>query len=154
MMDKTKPSSPSNPSARATARVKSPLPVPCKCRHCACKVELVSNSVIYGREFGEWPWTYLCSGCRAYVGLHPFTAIPLGTLATRVIRDARKRAKASFNPLWQSGSMTRNGAYAWLAIALAIPDAEECHIGWFDVEQCESVINAVNQRIGVGLGAA
>ena len=88
----------------------------------------------------------MCTGCDSYVGLHPFTGIPLGTLATRPMRDARKQAKAAFNPLWQDGAMTRSDAYAWLAAELSITNVEECHIGWFDVAQCAAVVAAVKAR--------
>ncbi|MFY9480251.1 MAG: zinc-finger-containing protein [Aquabacterium sp.] len=145
---RTTPVTPWNPSRRATAKVKNPLPVPTTCRHCGAEVNLVSNAEIYGREYGEWPWTFMCQGpnCRAYVGLHPFTGIPMGTLATAPIRNARKAAKDLFNPLWQSGQMTRDEAYAWLAGELGIANVEHCHIGWFDVEQCNQVIRAVKAR--------
>lgn len=132
--------SPLNPSAQATRRVTGALPVPTVCRHCSGKVALVENNVIYGRNFGEWPWAYRCEGCEAYVGLHPFTAIPLGTLATPEIREARKQAKHIFTASWTRQKMTRTQAYAWLAGQLGIADVESCHIGWFDVEQCEAVI--------------
>lgn len=134
--------SPANPSRTATARVGNPLPVPTVCPHCGGPVLLVENNVIYGRHFGEWPFAYDCRACDAYVGLHPFTAIPLGTLATKAMRDARKQAKAVFNPLWEgiNARMTRSAAYAWLAEALGIADVEQCHIGWFDVAQCHRVI--------------
>lgn len=133
---------PWNPSRSATARVTNPIPQPTNCRHCNGKVELVNNSRIYGKSYGEWPYCFLCVGCGAYVGLHPFTAIPLGTLATAAIRDARKRAKTAFNPLWQARHMTRSDAYVWLAAKLGIANVNECHIGWFDVPQCDQVIEA------------
>ncbi|MCY1246148.1 zinc-finger-containing domain protein [compost metagenome] len=88
----------------------------------------------------------MCTGCDSYVGLHPFTGIPLGTLATPEMRRARSAAKDAFNPLWQDGAMTRSEAYAWLARALGIADVEQCHIAWFDVAQCAAVVAAVNQR--------
>lgn len=134
---------PLNPSRKATARVKNPLPVPDACNCCRSPVGLVPNSAIYGRSYGDWPWAYLCNGCGAYVGLHPFTAIPLGTLADAPMREARKHAKAAFNPLWQSGQMTRSDAYAWLAGAMGITDKEQCHIGWFDVSQCNQVVAVI-----------
>lgn len=134
---------PWNPSRKATKRVKNPLPVPTECPHCGGACAIVSNAEIYGREFGEWPWAVRCAGCKAYVGLHPFTGIPLGTLATAPMRAARKRAKAAFNPLWESGDMTRTEAYHWLAGAMGIANVEECHIGWFDVAQCDAVVAAV-----------
>ena len=145
-MNQRREITPWNPSRRATARVKNPLPVPDRCPHCGGPCVIVNNCEIYGREFGEWPWAVLCTGCRAYVGLHPFTGIPLGTLATPAIRKARSAAKDAFQPLWQSGRMSRSDAYAWLAGALGIAKVEECHIGWFDVEQCQAVVRAVQQR--------
>jgi len=132
--------SPANPSRTATARVTNPLPMPTICPHCGGPVRLMENSEIYGRHYGEWPFAYGCKPCDAYVGLHPFTAIPLGTLATRAMRDARQQAKAAFNPLWTQGDMSRTEAYAWLASALGITDVEQCHIGWFDIEQCQRVV--------------
>ncbi|WP_369597392.1 zinc-finger-containing protein [Rhodoferax sp. TH121] len=138
---------PWNPSRKAIARVTNPLPVPTECPHCGECCGIVNNSEIYGREYGEWPWAVLCSGCRAYVGLHPFTGIPLGTLATEPIRKARSAAKDEFNKLWQRGAMTRSAAYAWLAGALGIANVNECHIGWFDVAQCDAVIAAVKQKV-------
>ncbi|SEU36388.1 Protein of unknown function [Burkholderia cepacia] len=137
---------PWNPSRRATARVKNPLPAPTKCPYDGGPVEIVNNSAIYGRKYGEWPWAFLCRSCRAYVGLHPFTKIPLGTLADGPTRDARKRAKAAFNPIWESGRMTRTDAYIWLARRLGIANHEECHIGWFDVATCDRVVAVIQQE--------
>jgi hypothetical protein len=137
---------PQSPSRSATARVKNPLPAPTICPHCSGAVELVNNSEIYGgRSYGEWPWAYKCAGdgCDSYVGLHPFTGIPLGTLADAATRAARKAAKDAFNPLWQrwgARSMTRTEAYAWLAGKLGIADVNTCHVGWFDVETCARVV--------------
>jgi hypothetical protein len=129
---------PWNPSARALARVKNPLPAPTQCPFCSQKVVIANNAEVYGRAYGEWPWVYRCTGqkCGAYVGMHPFTNIPLGTLADAPTRQARTQAKAIFNPIWESGHMTRSEAYAWLAGQLGIPVAE-CHVGWFDVQTCQ-----------------
>lgn len=136
---------PWNPSRKAIARVTNPLPAPEECPYCEGKVELVSNAEIYGRAYGEWPWAYRCSTkvCGAYVGLHPFTAIPLGTLAHAELRKWRSAAKDAFNPKWDAdeSDMTRSEAYAWLAKQLRI-DLGDCHIGWFDVAMCERVIAA------------
>jgi hypothetical protein len=136
---------PQNPSRRATARVTNPLPIPTECPCCSSEVKLVNNSEIYGREYGEWPWAYLCTNddCRAYVGLHPFTNIPLGTLADAPTRNARKRAKAVFNPRWEHAAdkrAARTEAYHWLAGQLGIKNVGECHIGWFDVAMCSRVV--------------
>jgi hypothetical protein len=146
----TAPKTPWNPSESATARVTNPLSAPTTCPHCGGEVSIVQNSVIYnGRSYGSWPWVYLCANrhCGAYVGMHPFTAIPLGTLATAEIRAARAMAKSLFNPLWQTGKvrrMSRSQAYARLAEVLGIP-AAECHFGWFTAEQCRAAAAAIKE---------
>ena len=159
-----------NPSNKAIARVKDPLPAPETCPHCGAEVGIVHNSAIYGRGFGEWPWAYRCSSakCSAYVGMHPHTAIPLGTLATAEIRAARRLAKDAFTTVWtsmaraawadtkqgrrgeslsgswgrQMMSDARSRGYTWLAGELGIGNPRECHIGWFDVKQCQAVVEA------------
>ncbi len=144
----TAPKTPWNPSRRASARVKDPLPAPLVHDACGSAVEIVGNEKLYGRPYGKWPWAYRCTGCGAYVGMHPFTDIPLGTLADSPTREARKRAKAAFNPIWQGGSMTRNEAYAWLAGQLGIAKVGECHIGWFDVATCDRVVEVCRAQFG------
>lgn len=138
---------PWDPSRRAVARVLNPLPAPANCPNCGGTVEAHKNSLIYGREYGEWPWMYVCMNktCDTYVGMHPFTGIPLGTMANKGLRDARKKAKDMFNPIWQNGEMTRSEAYQWLAERTGIPLAE-CHFGWTDLERCDLMIMALRKR--------
>lgn len=133
--------SPANPSRTATAKVSNPLPVPEHCPNCGSPVGLVENDAIYGTHYGEWPWAYRCTDdvCDSHVGLHPFTSIPLGTLADAPTRAARREAKQIFNLTWRR-EMTRTEAYKWLAGRLGIANSEECHIGWFSVEQCAQVV--------------
>lgn len=136
---------PWNPSRRATERVKNPLPAPAVCPHCGDKVEIVGNETIYGKPQGEWPWAYRCGSCGAYVGMHPYTNIPLGTLATENLRKARVRAKQPFETWRLSRKLDRSTAYTTLADKLGIP-VEECHFGWFDLQRC-----AQAESIAVGL---
>ena len=103
---------------------------------------MVCNSKIYGKMYGKWPWAYKCRSCFAYVGIHEYTDIPMGTLANHEMREARKHAKAVFNPLWQSGDMTRSQAYEWLAEQMQIPKSQ-CHIAMFDVQQCNAAIQCI-----------
>lgn len=144
---------PWNPSWSATLRVPDPMAIPTVCTCCGgASVECVHHEMVYGQVYGEWPWMLRCGTCDATVGLHPFTNIPLGTLATRVMRNARKAAKESFNKLWSVAAamgtrslalqpaMTRSEAYAWLAAQLGISNVKDCHIGWFGVEQCQRVV--------------
>ena len=119
-------------------------PVPEVCPHCGDAVVLAENALVYGKPYGHWPYVYLCLNgrCGAYVGLHPGTTVPLGTLATAPMRKARKAVKDAFNPLWRGGGMRRGQAYARLADAMGIP-LEECHIGWFDEALCEQALKAL-----------
>lgn len=139
---------PWNPSKKATARVKNPVPVPTECNCCHDKksgcIETIENKEIYGRNYGDWPWVYRCKTCNAYVGMHPFTNIPLGTLANAPMRQARKACKAPFETLYKTGKMSRSEAYQRLADKLGIPK-EECHFGWFDIKQCQKAAVAVQE---------
>lgn len=127
-------------SRRALKRVKNPLPVPTICRYCAGSVELVSNSEIYnGRAYGDWPYAYLCSDCKAYVGLHPDTDIPLGTLADAQLRKDRNAAKGAFHRVKEKRGFSRSLAYQWLAGKMAI-EVGECHFGWFDHSACAKAL--------------
>lgn len=123
-------------SRRALKRVKNPLPPPTECPCCKGPVRLVSNSEIYnGREYGEWPYMYYCKLCDAYVGLHPATDIPLGTMATKVGREARKSSKTVFHKLMEVTGKSRADMYAWLADKMGMTRGE-CHFGWFDEQSC------------------
>lgn len=126
-------------SRKALKRVTNPLPVPTECPYCASAVRLVSHGEIYGgREYGDWPYAYLCRGeeCGAYVGLHPNTDIPLGTLADQATRKARLAGKDQFIALQHRRHWSRKESYAWLAKALSI-EVGACHWGWFDEQQAE-----------------
>lgn len=135
---------PWNPSKRAMARVKDPLPAPVKCDYCMGDVKIVNHIEIYGRVFGEWPWVYQCIDCNSYVGMHPFTNIPLGTMADKRLRDARIEAKRPFNLLW-SKKMTRSEAYKALAKHMGKKPGT-CHFGMFTLEECNVAREwAINQ---------
>lgn len=138
-LDKIVPPAPlPHVSRRALLRVKDPIAIPTACRYCDSSVELVENSAIYnGRTFGDWPYAYLCDCCGAYVGLHPDTDLPLGTLADKRTRDARNATKKTFEAIWRDRHMSRTQAYAWLAGKLGISVAE-CHFGLFEPDQCRA----------------
>lgn len=142
---RTTPVTPWDPSRRATARVPDPLPTPHVCHHCGGHIELVNNQEIYGKPYGQWPWAYLCRGCGAHVGIHPYTNIALGFVANFEERVARKLAKDKFNKLWRGDIEYRNRAYAWLASQMGIPRSE-CHFGMFGVDQCTKALEIMNQR--------
>lgn len=135
-------------SRRALRRVKDFKPAPTECPYCKLgEVALVSNSEIYGREYGDWPYAYLCHCCHAYVGVHPGTDIPLGTLADKPLREARKVAKAKFISLQRAKGWGRTRAYQWLADAMGLPKSET-HFGWFNEESCAKADLVCSAAIG------
>lgn len=138
-------------SASAAARVSNKIPAPTHCRYCGSAVSLVNNLELYGRSYGQWPFGYYCGFCEAYVGTHPRTHIPLGTMATSALRKKRMEAHEAFDPIWRSGKVSRGQAYHLLACALKIPKGE-CHMSWFEAEQCDQVIAAapkIKQNLGI-----
>lgn len=123
-------------SRKALKRVKDYMPPPVKCNCCGSTcVFLVPNEEIYGKSYGDWPYAYFCDDCGAYVGVHPNTDIPLGTMADKELREARKKAKSAWQSACKMLGLDRAKGYAWLAKQMGI-EASECHFGWFDVHRC------------------
>lgn len=113
-------------------------PAPPTCPYCGCvSVFMADSRGIYGgKDYGP---VYACLPCEAWVGCHPGTVQPLGRLADKALRRAKNRAHAAFDPIWKEGLMKRGSAYLWLSDQLGI-DRADCHIGMFDVEQCQRVV--------------
>lgn len=123
------------------------LPAPTTCIYCKSPVEYTSHAKIYGgREYSDWPYIYLCTNpcCQASIGVHEGTQHPLGTLADRETKEARKQAHAAFDGIWKMKYMKRTEAYRWLAGKLDI-EPWRCHIGWFDISYCKAVIKFANE---------
>lgn len=70
----------------------------------------------------------------AYIDRAAMKAPPGSELAR-----ARIAAHAAFDPLWQSGTMSRRVAYDWLAIQLHLP-VSACHMVLMDVAMCQRVV--------------
>lgn len=122
-------------SRRALARVNNPLPIPCECRYCKGEVVLVPNEQVYGKPYGNWPYMYICISCEAYVGLHPHTDLPLGTMADKPLRMARKIHKKFFQQLLETWDKSRGQLYKWLADQMEI-DSKQCHWSLFELADC------------------
>lgn len=110
------------------------------CPYCNKKAKLVTGKTIY---FFAKPlhkkFFWFCKPCDSYVGVHPNTKVPLGTLANLELRNLRVQVHTKFDPLWKKGKMSRNKAYNWLSRQLNI-EKDKCHIAMFDIETCEKVI--------------
>lgn len=117
-----------------------------RCSICGGPVSFVTNDVLYGGSVGDWPYIYLCDDlkCAAYVGCHNGTDNPFGTMADAQTRRARQAAHAVFDQLWKKRIMKRKDAYLWLSKEIDIP-YNKCHIGMFNIAQCELVIQAMSR---------
>ena len=118
------------------------------CPYCSREARLVDSAAIYPHSYGP---IYLCKPCDAYVGVHPGTEKPLGTLANRPLRVARMKTHAVLDPLWKEAyrlypkldlkgmatvrRIARSRTYAWLAQELGI-STDECHVGMFSQAMC------------------
>ena len=123
------------------------MAAPPSCSYCGAIATLVSGAQLYPhrpelveRRFWE------CAACQAWVGCHtprgdddPECPRPLCTLADASLRRWRNSAHALFDPLWQSGQMTRGQAYEWLAKKMGLSKAQ-CFIGGFTEAQCKAAV--------------
>ena len=121
-----------------------------KCPYCDKKAELVTGKEIYPHRFdlyGKFFW--LCRDCDAYVGCHPVSrqnkcsSNPLGRLANAELRKSKIKAHSAFDPIWRCGEKSRSEAYKWLAESLGV-SRQNCHIGMFDVDMCNRVVEVCN----------
>lgn len=82
--------------------------------------------------------------CRGTHGAHK-DGTPLGVPADKETRKARMKAHKKFDALWRFGKMSRVRAYEWMQKAMAL-DKEKAHIGLFSIEQCEQLIELLEER--------
>lgn len=111
---------------------------PSKCNLCGGEVVFVSNSIVYGKEYGSGK-CYYCTECGAFVGTHearPKEAY--GVLADKEMRKMREVCHEEFDELWINcpsycRKIARTAAYEWLAEKLSIR-LGDCHFGYFGKE--------------------
>jgi ssDNA-binding Zn-finger/Zn-ribbon topoisomerase 1 len=97
-------------------------------------------------KVGKYGLFYSCSRfplCDGIHGAHE-SGKPLGIPADKPTREARIRAHAAFDKLWQGGAMKRGSAYGWLAQAMGL-SRDNCHIGRFDREQYSKVVEVCEE---------
>lgn len=119
-----------------------------KCPYCNEWTECTNSGEIYGKEYGP---IYICRPCKAWVGCHKDpkrSRQALGRLANAELREWKKAAHAHFDPLWKLSTKKhkRARAYAWLAKEMNLT-SDHCHIGMFNVEQCQRVIQICQQLV-------
>jgi hypothetical protein len=119
------------------------------CPYCDKPSKMAKGDEVYpDRKDLSDLWFWLCKPCEAWVGCHKQRGRKaLGRLANKELREAKRRAHLAFDPLWEkkikktrcSKSVARKAGYKWLAGALQI-DVKKCHIGEFNIKQCEAVV--------------
>ena len=123
------------------------------CRYCGGVIRLVPASSVYGASVHrlklENESVYQCQNCNARVGCHKGTTKPLGNVANEVLRLKRMETHRIFDAFWKSRHMSRHNAYKWLSQQMRLP-IEETHIGGFEMDQCQRVIElcGAGQREG------
>ena len=111
------------------------------CSYCGQITCLVKGSDIYKKynKLYSEKYFYYCKQCDAYVGCHPNTKNPLGTVANKTLRKLRNSCHNSFDKIWKNKYLSRSKAYKWLASELNI-SLKQCHIGMFDEQMCLEAI--------------
>ncbi|MBB1469487.1 hypothetical protein H5232_13680 [Pseudoalteromonas sp. SG41-5] len=113
-----------------------------RCEYCSGLASLSESKHIFkGKDHGL---VYLCenykSGCDSYVAVHKGDNLPQGTLANAGTRSARQKAHKILDVLWKEYGFARVDVYRQLANYLEVKP-NDCHIGKFTEQQCESAIN-------------
>ena len=106
------------------------------CPYCHKEAIWTENKAIYGKNYGRSYMCYYCKPCNAYVGCHNNSKAPLGTMANEETREWRKKAHATFDPVWKRGGGNRNRAYK----SLKKHFGKEIHIGESDIQMCKEII--------------
>ena len=112
-----------------------------RCPYCGSPVVYRSADGIY-RDNSKGTMLYVCSRypeCDSYVRVHAGTNIPVGSIANHELRTLRRTAHHYFDQLYESGYMSKQDAYQWLADLIMAP-LSEAHIGHLGEYYCKQVI--------------
>ena len=103
-----------------------------------CGADMILKKGKYNKFYGcvQWPE---CTGSH---GAHA-DGTPLGIPANKETKAWRIKAHDAFDRLWKQDGMRRKKAYRKLAMSMGLAE-EDCHIGRFNIEQCEEVIKVCN----------
>ncbi len=112
-----------------------------RCPYCGSTAILRDASYVYGNH-SKGGQLYVCShypACNAYVGVHPGTKIPKGTLANKTLRQKRILAHTIFDQIWKQGILSKQEAYRWIADTFCL-SKRQAHIGNFSDYMCDQLI--------------
>lgn len=119
------------------------------CPYCGARTEMVRSAVIYGAKAPDYGPMWTCGNrprCRAWVGCHPSTDVPLGRLADGNLRQLKQLVHEHLDPLWKvagdtsskrSRNQRRGEVYRWLAERMGM-DRNLCHVGYFSPAECRT----------------
>jgi hypothetical protein len=65
-------------------------------------------------------------------------------VANEVLRLKRMETHQVFDAFWKGRRMSRTAAYKWLSMKMGLPE-EMTHIGGFEMDQCQQVIDICRQ---------
>lgn len=120
------------------------------CPYCQVEAERTDSAKIYnGRSFGE---IYLCRNypqCDARVSIR--NGQPVGTLARHELRELRKRCHARFDPIWQTGGLSRAQAYGFLQKLMRLLNKQDAHIARFDERRCREFLDKIDCALCVDM---
>lgn len=119
-----------------------------RCPYCGSHTILRSADGIY-RENPRGEMLYVCRNypaCDAYVRVQKGTAIPLGTVANRQLRELRAEAHRQFDKLYKHGYMSKQDAYQWLGGILGV-SGRDAHIGHLSTLSCNLVIQESKKQV-------
>ena len=113
------------------------------CRYCGGPIRLVPAERVFGASTERLGQTnemlYQCQNCNARVGCHKGTTRPLGDVANETLRLKRMETHRVFDKMWRQRRWSRTQAYKWLAKEMEL-SAKEAHIGGFEMDECQFVI--------------
>lgn len=115
------------------------------CPEANCSGRLVKKHTREGKPF----WACTEQRCNATHGAHA-DGEPLGVPGDRYTRFVRKVTHDVFDKLWNKAPQdvhaeARSYAYQWLSKRLGM-SRDDAHIGRFDVETCDRVIELVGSK--------
>lgn len=113
-----------------------------KCPYCGEEAVLRNSSWVY-KNGNDEDKVYVCKNypeCDSYVGCHKGSIRPKGSLANSELRSYRIKAHKELSSMQKRSGLSRRKTYNWLSSLLNV-DMSNCHIGLFNKDMCQSVID-------------